>query len=359
MSQKTRVLVADDSPFVCRLLTSYLHSAPDLEVVATAHDGREALQKVKVLRPDAVTLDLEMPEMDGLEALAHMMRECPTPVVAVSGVSGRAATRTLQALDLGAVDFVLKYAPGVHIDPAELCREILAKVRAASRIRVVRSLGNRAIPAASSGAGVAAARPRGDATGIVVVIGASTGGPLAVRELLSALPGGFGAGIVVVQHMPRSFTAVLAAQLGRHCRLRVREAEDGDRLDPGTALVAPGGFHLLLRPGLRVAVCGATIIGGSASYCPSIDAAMESAARVYGSRAMGVVLTGMGDDGALGLQAIHEMGGATFAQDAESCVIDGMPRRARERGAADHVAAPAEIAHLLVKELDRRASYAA
>ena len=358
MTQKTRVLVADDSPFVCRLLTSYLHSAPDLEVVATAHDGREALHKVKVLRPDAVTLDLEMPEMDGLEALAYMMRECPTPVVAVSGVSGRAATRTLQALDLGAVDFVLKYAPGVHIDPAELCREILAKVRAASRIRVVRSLGSRT-PASYSAATAAAARPRAESSGIVVVIGASTGGPLAVRELLSALPGGFGAGIVVVQHMPRSFTAVLAAQLGRHCRLRVREAEDGDRLDPGTVLVAPGGFHLLLRPGMRAAICAATVISGSSNYCPSIDAAMESAARVYGSRAMGVVLTGMGDDGALGLQTIHEMGGITFAQNAESCVVDGMPRRARERGAADHVAAPAQIAQLLVKELDRRASYAA
>jgi two-component system chemotaxis response regulator CheB len=357
MTPKTRVLVADDSPFVCRLITSYLHSAPDLEVVAIAHDGREALHKVKLLRPDAVTLDLEMPEMDGLEALAYMMRECPTPVVAVSGVSGRAATRTLQALDLGAVDFVLKYAPGVHIDPAELCREILAKVRAASRIRVVRSLGNRALPPGSSG--TAAARPRSEPSGVVVVIGASTGGPLAVRELLSALPGGFGAGIVVVQHMPRSFTAVLAAQLGRHCRLRVREAEDGDRLDPGNVLVAPGGFHLLVRPGLRVAVCGATVIAGSTSYCPSIDAAMESAARVYGSRAMGVVLTGMGDDGASGLQTIHEMGGVTFAQDAESSVIDGMPRRARERGAADHVAAPVRIAELLVKELDRRATYAA
>jgi two-component system chemotaxis response regulator CheB len=357
MTPKTRVLVADDSPFVCRLITSYLHSAPDLEVVATAHDGREALHKVKLLRPDAVTLDLEMPEMDGLEALAYMMRECPTPVVAVSGVSGRAATRTLQALDLGAVDFVLKYAPGVHIDPAELCREILAKVRAASRIRVVRSLGNRALPPAS--AATAAARARSEPSGVVVVIGASTGGPLAVRELLSALPSGFGAGIVVVQHMPRSFTAVLAAQLGRHCRLRVREAEDGDRLDPGNVLVAPGGFHLLVRPGLRVAVCGAAVIAGSTSYCPSIDAAMESAARVYGSRAMGVVLTGMGDDGASGLQTIHEMGGVTFAQDAESSVIDGMPRRARERGAADHVAAPTRIAELLVKELDRRASYAA
>ena len=358
MSRKTRVLVVDDSPFVCRLLTSYLHSAPDFEVVGTAFDGREALAKAKALRPDALTLDLEMPGTDGLEALALIMRECPTPVVAVSGASGRAAARTLQALDLGAVDFVLKYAVGSNIHPAELCREVLAKVRAASRIRVVRSLCAR--PVSSAGAAGAAPRqhrtPNPEAPAGLVVIGASTGGPLALRELLSRLPANIGAGIVVVQHMPRHFTAVLAAQLDRYCRVRVMEAENAWRVEPGKVLVAPGGYHLLLRPGFRVEVRA----GNPAdSYCPSIDAAMESAARIYGPGAVGVLLTGMGDDGARGLQAIHEKGGTTFVQDSESCVVSGMPERARERAAVDGIAPPAEIALLLIKEMERRVNHAA
>lgn len=359
MSHKTRVLIADDSPFVCKLLSSFLHSEPDFEVVDTVLDGQKALERVKTLRPDAVTLDLEMPEMDGLEALARIMRECPTPVVAISGVSGRAATRTMQALDLGAVDFVLKYAPGANIRPADLCREILAKVRAASRIRVVRSLSGRtALPRTkmpcpaedqehSRGSGLA---------GCVVIIGASTGGPLALREMLSVLPADFPAGIVVVQHMPRNFTTILATQLDRLCRVRVREAGDGASIAPGSVLVAPGEYHLLLRPGFHV-----LIRGGSASdtYCPSIDAAMESAARIYGPNAVGVLLTGMGDDGAWGMRAIHEKGGTTFAQDSQSCVVDGMPRRARERCPMSAVAPPAEIAQILVAEMERRVNHAA
>jgi two-component system chemotaxis response regulator CheB len=357
MNRKMRVLVADDSPFVCRLLTSYLHSAEDFEVVGTAFDGKQALDRVKALRPDAVTLDLEMPEMDGLETLTHIMRECPTPAVAISGVSGRAATRTLQALDLGAVDFVLKYAPGVNIRPADLCREILDKVRAASQIRVVRSLGARA--ASSYAAGSAAQqdhRAPDSETGVgVIVIGASTGGPLALRELLSRLPPDIGAGIIVVQHMPRNFTAVLAAQLDRHCRVRVREAEHGNGVEPGRVLIAPGGYHLLVRPGLRVAVQPGS---PADTFCPSIDAAMESAARIYGTGAIGVLLTGMGDDGASGMKAIHDRGGVTLVQDSESCVVDGMPQRARERTAVDAIGPPAELAMLLVKEMERRAAHA-
>lgn len=353
MSEKIRVVVADDSPFVCHLLTTFLQSVAEFQVVATAFNGRQAVERVRALRPNVVTLDLEMPEMDGLEALSHIMRECPTPVVAISGVSGRAATRTLQALDLGAVEFVLKYSPGVNIPPDELRREILSKVLAASRIRVVRSVG-RSAPARQTEANpflAVPASPAEDPIGALVIVGASTGGPLAVRELLSALPADFPAPIVVVQHMPRNFTAVLAVQLGRHCRLRVRESEDGDRLAPGLALVAAGGYHLLLRPGWRVSRCTGT---ADTAFCPSIDVAMESAARIYGSRVLGVLLTGMGDDGAAGLKAIRDMGGIAFAQDSESCVVDGMPRRARERGAVDHVAPPGQIARMLIQEVERR-----
>jgi len=353
----TRVLIADDSPFICRLLTGYLQSEPGFEVIGVAHDGRAAVEKVKQARPDAITLDLEMPHMDGLEALTAIMRECPTPVVVISAVSGRAATRTLQALDLGAVDFVLKYAPGVAIDPEQLRVEIRAKVKMAAGIRVVRLRGD-PFPAADA----PLARPKARAAyveggveppfyGGLVVVGASTGGPAALRELLAELPLGFEAAVLVVQHIPKSFTGVLAAQLNRHCHLEVREAEDGDRLRAGTVLVAPGGYHLLVRSGLRV-----NIVPGqeSTGHCPSIDVTMQSAVQVLGSRVTGVLLTGMGDDGTAGLRAIHRRGGATFAQDAGSCVINGMPQRAVDAGVVGHVASPAEIAALLREQFRRK-----
>jgi two-component system chemotaxis response regulator CheB len=181
----------------------------------------------------------------------------------------------------------------------------------------------------------------------LIVIGASTGGPLALRELLSGIPGDYPAAIVVVQHMPASFTGVLAAQLRRHVALDVREAEDGDLLRPGLALVAQGGLHLLLRPGLRVALRQGPAVGG---HCPSIDVTMESAAQIYGSRVRGVVLTGMGDDGAMGLTAIRAKGGKTYAQDGESCIVNGMPLRAIEKGVVDFIAPPWQIAQMLVRD---------
>jgi two-component system chemotaxis response regulator CheB len=354
MKERIRVLIADDSPFVCRLLSSYLCVAAGFETVATAYTGRRAVEKAKELRPDAVTMDLEMPEMDGLEALRQIMRECPAPVVVISGVSGKAATRTLQALDLGAVDFVLKYAPGSSVDPDELRQEIVAKVRAASQIRVIRLLdGNHAAPSAPVRTSFPAVAPVEDTgasralPGGLIVIGASTGGPLALRELLSGIPRDYPGAIIVVQHMPASFTGVLASQLQRHVAIEVREAEDGDTLRPGLALVAQGGFHLLLRPGLRVALRQGPAACG---HCPSIDITMESAAQIYGSRVKGVVLTGMGDDGSVGLAAIRAKGGMTFAQDAGSCIVNGMPLRAIEKGVVDNVAPPWQIAQLLVRE---------
>ncbi len=356
MSERLRVLIADDSPFVCRLLSSYLQSVPDFEVAGTALDGARAIERVKSLRPDVVTLDLEMPEVDGLTALASIMEECPTPAVMISGVSGRAATMTLQALDLGAVDFVLKFMPGTALDPDSLRQEIVSKVRAAAQIRVVRRLKQRPKRPQIADAVGELAGFHGRASlpvavpstwpGEVVVIGASTGGPLTLRELLGHLPADFRAAIIIVQHMPPSFTGVLAAQLDRNIPLEVREADDGDALTPGVVLVAPGGYHLLVRPDARVEVRPGPEVGG---HCPSIDVTMQSVAQVFGPRARGVVLTGMGADGSLGLLAIHAKGGTTYAQDAATCVVNGMPQRAIERGVVDHVASPWEIAQLLMR----------
>jgi len=355
MSPSVRVVVVDDSPFVCRLLTSYLQSSPDLQVVGTALNGARAVELVRKLHPDVITLDLEMPEMDGLEALERVMRECPTPVVLVSGVSRKAAAITRQAIGIGAVDFVLKYTPGIDTQPEALRQEIVAKVRAASQIRVVRSLsshraqqGTVASSPPSDSSPPAAISRRSEAPPVlpdsIVVIGASTGGPVALRELLVNLPADFPAAIIVVQHMPASFTGVLASQLNRQVPLIVKETRTGDCLQPGLALIAPGDYHLLLRPDLRTELNLGPEIKG---HRPSIDVTMQSVAQIYGARTKGVVLTGMGDDGLMGLVSIRAKGGRTYAQDASSCVVNVMPQRAIEKGVVDHIASPTKIAQLL------------
>lgn len=338
-----RAVVVDDSPFVCRLLTADLQSGGDVQVVGTALCGRRAVELVRELRPDAVTLDLEMPGMNGIEALDRIMHETPTPVVVISGLSRRAADATLQALERGAVDFVLKYTPGVDVDPAALRAEILSKVRLASRIKVIRSIAPRP--------GVAPADPvrrRPDGVGVslcarVVVIGASTGGPVAVQTLLAGLPRDFSASVVVVQHMPALFTQVLATQLGRHVSLPVKEAANGDVLRGGV-FVAPGERHLLIRGhGVLEVTDGPKVAG----HRPSIDVTMQAAAQAFGSRATGIVLTGMGNDGTNGLAAICRRGGRTYAQDSASCVVSSMPAQAVSRGVVERVGPPAELARLL------------
>ena len=345
-----RVVVADDSPFIRRLVASYLTPDAGFSVVGEAGDGIQTVDAVHRLQPDVVTLDLEMPEMDGLEALRTIMQTLPTPVVAISGVSGNAATRTLQALDVGAVDFVLKFTPGVEMDPESLAREIVTKTRLAAGIQVVRLLDRNREAAEPKSAPPPESPEPAAALGMlpgIVVIGASTGGPMALRELLAELPASFVPPIVVVQHIPAFFTSVLAAQLNRHCRLPVREAEDGEILAPGIVYVAPGGLHLMLQTGLRISLQKGQERPGE--HCPSIDVAMESAARLFGARITGVLLSGMGADGAAGLLAIRRHGGRTFAQDESSSVVFGMPKRAIELGAALSVESPAAIGAALAR----------
>ena len=369
-----RVVVADDSPFVCRLLTAYLESSPDIRVIAKALNGVAAVEHVQALRPDAITLDLDMPGLDGLQALEQIMHDCPIPVIMVSGVSRQAAAVTLKALEMGAVDFILKYTPGADTDPELLRQEIIAKVRAASYIKVIRSIRTATRPQApdlprarsrqNTGELRSPAVVRENSAGDenaklpaapafeaapyppfnVIVIGASTGGPVALRELLSHLPADFPAAIVVVQHIPAGFTEVLAAQLDRQVPIQVKEAAPGDRLEAGLVLIAPADHHLLLKSNASITLTQGPEING---HRPSIDVTMQSIAQVCGSRTVGVVLTGMGSDGVLGLAEIRAKGGQTFAQDAATCVIDGMPRRAVERGVVDRVGSPVEIARLL------------
>ncbi len=347
-----RVVVADDSPFIRRLVASYLTPALGFDVVGQAGDGIEAVDAVHRLQPDVLTLDLEMPEMDGLEALRTIMQTRPTPVVAISGVSGKGATRTLQALDVGAVDFILKFSPGVVVDPQTLANEIVTKVRLAAGIQVVRLLERTRDTIASKAAAAPAAedsgRPSAGLLPGLIVIGASTGGPMALRELLGELPATFRAPVVVVQHIPAFFTSVLAAQLNRYCQLPVREAEEGEILAPGVVYVAPGGYHFLLETGLRIRLQKGADTPGQ--HCPSIDVTMESAARLLGARIAGVLLSGMGADGAAGLLTIRRHGGRTFAQDEATSVVFGMPKRAIELGAAMTVSSPAAIGATLARD---------
>jgi len=343
MNEPINVLVVDDSPFVCRLLTAHLNSSPGLRAIGTAHDGRQALERARQLRPQVITLDLDMPGANGLQVLEQIMQLAPTPVVLVSGVSRRAADATVQALERGAVDFILKFIPGTATNPVAWRQDLIDKVRIAAQVKVIRSLGRsseRDEPAAVPPSPQRTPHtPHG-----VVVIGASTGGPIALRELLGGLPADFAAAVIVVQHMPASFTRALAEQLDRQIALPVKDAENSERVRPRQVLIAPGDYHLLVGPDAHIELVRGPKIRG---HCPSIDVTMQSVAQVFGNRSKGVVLTGMGSDGALGLVSIRSRGGETFAQSAATCVINGMPQQAVDRGVVDWVASPAEIAQLL------------
>jgi two-component system, chemotaxis family, protein-glutamate methylesterase/glutaminase len=360
-----RVLVADDSPFLCRLMTQYLESDPEIRVIKTAVNGKDAADFVMTLKPDVATLDLNMPVLNGIDALRRIMTECPTPVVLISGVSKQAARMIEKGLSSGAVDFIFKYSPETAISPALLRKEIIAKVRAAARVKVIRSIPS--IRMRISEQQAAAHLPCDSAketlqlgdkhrmTPSCAVIGASTGGPLALKELLSSLEASvhlFQAGrgrdfsfpIVIVQHLPEGFTKILADQFCRIFSFPVREAAEGDMLYPGTVLIAPGDRHLLIGVNRRLSLSTAPKVGG---HRPSIDVTMQSAAQTFCGQTIGVLLSGMGDDGTEGLQAIRNMGGKIFVQSRESCAVDAMPYAAIRKGIVCRIGTPAEIGRWL------------
>ena len=350
----TRVVVADDSPFICRLLTQYLESDPLVKVVATVQNGKDALEAVRDLKPDVLTLDLNMPVLNGFGALKKIMVEYPTSVVLISGVSKKAARITKYCLELGAVDYILKYVPEKSVPPDCLQREIVSKVKAAAMVKAIRpnlsaykTSNNKTMPdkkpaPPNSCAAKASASNRKHSE--LIVIGASTGGPLAIKELLLFLSSDFFLPIVIVQHMPDRFTEILANQLNQQFSFCVREALQGEYLSPGVILVAPGGRHLVICPDRRIHLDMKPAVNG---YRPSIDVTMESAAQVYGLHATGILLSGMGTDGVKGLTAIKQNNGATYAQSKETCVIDVMPFTALKKGVAQQVGSPADIARWL------------
>ncbi len=325
MSRPLRVLLVDDSSFVRRASERMLTPATDIEVVGTAANGREAVERVHELKPDVVVMDVNMPEMSGLEALEHIMRERPTPVLLMSTTTKEGADVTLRGLELGAVDFLDKGSVGAMINLYDLAPVLREKIRGVAAIDVSRAL------ARTESAAAGRADKLSCAECDVIGIGASTGGPRALSALIEELPADLDAGIVIAQHMPDGFTETFAERLDRKCPLRVRQAKDGDQIVAGTVLVAPGRRDATVEKGagdnLRIRISDLRDDRGSH---PSVDLLFTSLARAAGSRAVGVIITGMGEDGAVGLRAIREAGGRTIAESEATAVIYGMPRAAAE-----------------------------
>jgi two-component system chemotaxis response regulator CheB len=328
--KKLKVLIVDDSAIVRKIFTEILSREPDLEVVGTAPDPYVARDKIIETAPDVITLDLEMPRMDGLTFLKKIMHYHPLPVIIVSSLTPRGGAMALQALELGAVEVLAK--PGTAFSVGDLGVELAEKIRAAARVRFD-ARKNYGSAAAMPPARLA---PLTQTTDKIIAVGASTGGTEAIREVLMRLPQNT-PGIVIVQHMPPKFTTAFAERLNQQCAMEVKEAEDGDTVVTGRALIAPGNFHMLLRrSGARYFVQVKT--GPPVHHQrPSVDVLFNSAAQSAGANAVGIILTGMGADGAEGLLAMKERAAYTIAQDEASCVVFGMPKEAIRKGAAQKI----------------------
>ena len=348
MSSRIKVLVVDDSALMRKLIPQILERDNTIEVVGTAMDGAFGLKKIEDLRPDVVTLDLQMPRMDGMETLRQIMRRHRVPVVIVSALSTEGATATFKALALGAVDFVAKPrdAASAHMD--EIAEDLIRKIKIAAKTRV-RNGAARPPLADPPKLLKPATRPRKEPTK-VVAIGVSTGGPYALQYLLSQLPGNFPGSIVVVQHMPEGFTDMFARRLNECCAIDVKEAQSGDLLIAGRALICPGNRHMKLR---RMRLASTIVLSDEDrvnGHRPSVDVLFRSVAAEIGSCAIGVLMTGMGDDGAAGMGSIKDAGGLTIAQTEDSCVVFGMPKAAIERGFAMRVVPLEMLANTLVAQ---------
>jgi two-component system, chemotaxis family, protein-glutamate methylesterase/glutaminase len=334
MNERVRVLVVDDSALMRKLIPQILARDSDIEVVGTAMDGAFGLKKIEELRPQVITLDLEMPRMDGMETLRQITRRHRLPVIVVSAHSTEGASATFKALALGAFDFVAKPrdAASAHMDA--IADDLIAKIKVASRTQVLPLQPTALLEPMRANKPVY--RPKKEPTKIVA-IGISTGGPNALQYLLSELPGTFPGSIVVVQHMPEGFTEMFARRLNECCSIDVKEAQSGDLLIAGRALICPGNRHIKVRRmpmGNIVVLSDEPRVNG---HRPSVDVLFRSVATEFGSRSIGVLMTGMGDDGALGLGELKSVGALTMAQSEETCVVYGMPKAAIERGYAMRV----------------------
>jgi two-component system chemotaxis response regulator CheB len=341
----TKVLIVDDSAYARQMMKKIIEQDMSLTVVGIAADGIDAMAKTLRLKPDIITLDFEMPEMDGFSFLRWLMRERPTPVIMVS--SHNDSKTVFKALELGAVDFVAKPTKRASLELQSIEKDLLRKIRGIKQIRL--DILSRNLELLDPGEAVGRFGDSGQESVQVVAVGSSTGGPAALQIVLTRLPAGFPAGIIVSQHMPRGFTGPLSERLNNLAQIRIKEAADNDLVEPGTVLICPGGAHLgLKRKGSRATVM---LKEGKVTdkYVPSVDHMMKSAADVFGANAMGVLLTGMGNDGAQGMVEIKGKGGYTIAESEESAVVFGMPAEAIKTGAVKSVLPISDIAAEIIR----------
>ena len=347
---KTRVLIIDDSALVRSILTDIINKEADLEVIGAAPDPLVAREMIRASNPDVLTLDVEMPKMDGLDFLERLMRLRPMPVLMVSTLTQRGAEVTMKALELGAIDFVAKPKIGVAAGMTELARDICEKIRIASRARMHRHVTSLPVAGAAFASKVAPKSYSRLSTEKIIAIGSSTGGTEAVREVLMRMPADSPA-IMVTQHMPPGFTQSFAARLDSLCRITVSEARDGERALPGHAYIAPGGRHMRLgRSGANyvIAVDDSEPVN---RHRPSVEVLFQSVAKNAGPNAIGVMLTGMGKDGAAAMLEMKQAGAYNIAQDEATCVVFGMPKEAIAAGGVDEVLGITRIGDRLQERL--------
>jgi two-component system chemotaxis response regulator CheB len=372
--KKIRVLIVDDSLLVRQMLTEMLNSDPTIEVVGTAEDPFDAREKIKALKPDVLTLDIEMPKMDGVTFLRNLMRLHPMPVVMVSSLTERGADVTLQALELGAIDFVTKPKVNVGGSLADYTQEIITKVKMAASVSMsriekqvktmstrselsnaTRSVSNEIVPPKLTADVILKSSAVGVKTSAqtVIAIGASTGGTEAIREVLVDLPANMPA-IVITQHIPAAFSGPFAKRMDSLSAMTVHEAEDGQVILPGHVYIAPGSHHLLVESVSGKLICRLNDGPPVNRHKPSVDVMFRSVAQVLGKHAIGVLLTGMGDDGARGLKELQAVSAKTIAQDEKSSIVWGMPGAAVKLGAADFVLGLSDVASKLLSMVEAK-----
>src|SRR5690349_3360467 len=369
--KRIRVLVVDDSAFMRKVLQSIIAADPQLEVCGEARDGRDAVTQTEVLKPDVISMDINMPHMDGLQATEIIMSSNPRPILIVSSESKEGADVTLKSLELGAIDFVAKPSGGIDLDMSSVKEELCRKLKMAAKVRVVRtatrsklqhevaSSSPRVEPASKNGdngmqevrAAVQAAvqaAAKGAGKFPIVVLASSTGGPATLMKFIPSFPKDFPGAVILVQHMPGNFTSQFSAQLAEASQIKVKEAEAGEIIVPGQLYVCPGSHHLRVSPTGRISLDDGPRVSG---YRPCADLTFESAAEYAGPMTIGVILTGMGNDGAKGAQTIRSVGGHVIAQDESTAVIFGMPQEAIKTGAVDQVLPMEAIYHGIEKRV--------
>jgi len=359
---KIKVLVVDDSAFMRKMISDIINSSPELEVIAKARNGTDAISKTKEMQPDVITMDIEMPEMDGLTALKYIMQENPVPVIMLSSLTSQGAEQTLRALQLGAVDFITKPSGQISLDIEQVSDDIIKKVKAVAgtkrKLMNLYSSTETLIPRKSTPVKIV---KHDGILNKLVLIGTSTGGPKALYQVIPGLPASIDAAVLVVQHMPAGFTRSLADRLDSLSEVRVKEAEHGEKVLPGYAYIAPGDYHMMLdvqsrnkAKELYIHLDKSLPRGG---LRPAVDVLLESAAEKYWGQMLCVIMTGMGYDGAAGIKKLKERGASIIAEDPSTCIVYGMPKAAVETGMVDRIVPLPDISEEILKMLKNPVSY--